>query len=117
MYRLLSLCPLVLLLAACAHQPGSQVADSKRSERDLNDERYQSRQQQDEEARCQAISPSAGTTSSGQPMAVTDCDVMAADRAAKQQTQRLNEATPTDPSRGFDSFEMPQLPASQRLGL
>ncbi len=96
------------LLGACAHQSGTSQArsdDSKAFESD----RLQSQQQRDETQGCQAMSPSAGRTSSGRDLAVTDCDVMALDRAVQQGRGGQLGGEPL-------SGNVPRLPTERRLG-
>ncbi len=96
------------LLGACAHQSGASQARDNDSKA-LESDRFQS-QQREESERCEAITPSAGSTASGRDLAVTDCDVMALDRAT--QPARAGQLG-GDPLSGNS---VPRLPTERRVG-
>ncbi len=97
-----------ILLGACAHQSGTSQARSS-DNKAFESDRLQSQQERDETQGCEAMSPSAGRTGSGRDLAVTDCDVMALDRAAQQ---GRNGQLGGDPLTG----NLPRLPTERRVG-
>lgn len=99
----------ILAVSACAHQPADDTDNrSKRAERMDDTQEQQSHVEQD----CRNIGPSLGSSTGGTSLGITDCDVMAVDRAAG--------GIRNDASRGIGNIGAPiggQLPRTDGIGL
>lgn len=82
----------VFAVSACAHQGGDSSHGNKRAER-FDDREQTSDQARGDTRECQDLGPSMGRDASGRSMGITDCDVIAVDRAAS----RLDRDTLANP--------------------